>query len=259
MEIKNDLNSGNRPSKSRATQKRKRSLFGLVIIAIGVWWLLNRMGILVVPSWLLSWPVLLMLIGLFQLVTSEFKGKGGYITLTAGAIFFVKQQHLLPAEFDPYFWPLVLIGIGSAVFFGRNRSSKNESNPNDWTGRNTHKPHAEIDHSETLDILVIMGGTHKDIISKNFKGGEITCIMGGTELYFGKADLQQEAIIDVTVLMGGVKILVPQNWNVSINTTNILGGVEDKRMKNIDSPVEKTKSLTLTGSVMMGGIDIQSY
>lgn len=104
-----------------------------------------------------------------------------------------------------------------------------------------------------------MGGTHKDIISKNFKGGEITCIMGGTELYFGKADLQQEAVIDVTVLMGGIKILVPHNWNVNINTTNILGGVDDKRLKQLESPIEKNKSLTITGSVIMGGIDLQSY
>ena len=258
METNNNLNQ-NPQQQPQQLRKKKRSLFGLVIIGIGVWWLLSRMDILSVPPWILSWPVILMGVGIFQLVASEFKKKGGYITLAAGALFFVKQQRLLPAEFDPYFWPVVLIGVGLAVFIGRNRSSKFEKKMDEWADHKAAHPNAELDNSETLDSLVIMGGTHKDIISKNFKGGEITCIMGGTELYFGKADLQQEAIIDVTVLMAGIKILVPQNWNVNINTTNILGGVDDKRHRHLESPVEKNKSLTITGTVMMGGIDLQSY
>lgn len=259
METQNDSNPKATASQPQQSRKKKRSLFGLVIIAIGVWWLLHRMDILNIPPWVLSWPVILMVIGLFQLVASEFKRKGGYITLGAGALFFVKQQQFLPAEFDPYFWPVVLIGVGLAVFLGRNRPSKFERKMDEWEEHKASHPNAELDNSEVLDSTVIMGGTHKDIISKNFKGGEITCIMGGAELYFGKADLQQEAIIDATVLMGGIKIIVPNNWNVNINTTNILGGVDDKRLKQLESPVEKNKSLTITGSVIMGGIDLQSY
>ncbi len=240
-------------------RKRKRSLFGLLIIGFGVWWLLHRMDVLNVPPWVLSWPVILMVVGVFQLLASQFKKTGGYITLAAGAVFFIYQQRLLPQELTLYFWPVVIILVGLFVFLGRNRKSKYEKQMESWQNHSMSHPRAEIENAETIDSVVIMGGTHKDIVSKNFQGGEITCIMGGAELYFGKADLQNEAVIDVTVIMGGIKILVPKNWNVNINTANILGGVDDKRMQEFESPVEKNKSLTITGAVIMGGIDLQSY
>ena len=82
--------------------------------------------------------------------------------------------------------------------------------------------------------------------------------MGGAEFNFGKADIERRAELDVTVIMGGVKLIVPQNWDVELNTTNILGGVDDKR-RGHGATIENTKKLVLTGTVIMGGVEIKSY
>ena len=60
-----------------------------------------------------------------------------------------------------------------------------------------------------IDATTILGGIHKNILSKNFKGGDITIFMGGAEINLSQADIQGTASLDITQIMGGTKIIVP--------------------------------------------------
>ncbi|MEZ4722536.1 MAG: LiaF-related protein [Flavobacteriales bacterium] len=241
-------------------RRRKRALFGLTIVLFGTWWLLRRMDVEVVPSWALTWPVLLMAIGVINLIGHGFRNVGGYIMVIVGAVFFARYQYDIPINVEPYIWPAVVILIGLVILFKPNGHHHRHWKKKRWGTRQDEFQieNSHTDDSDSLDAVVLMGGVHKDIISKNFKGGEVTCIMGGAELYFSKADMESKATIDITCIMGGLKIVVPQNWNVMVNTTNILGGVDDKRRESFVAS-EDTKTLLITGTVVMGGIDIQSY
>jgi hypothetical protein len=64
-------------------------------------------------------------------------------------------------------------------------------------------------------------------------------------------------VIDVVQLFGGVKIIIPSNWELKSEVTAILGGVDDKR-PTLNNPATG-KRLVLTGFVMFGGVDIKSY
>ena len=67
------------------------------------------------------------------------------------------------------------------------------------------------------------------------------------------------AVLDVTQIMGGTKIVVPSNWNVkSEMATAILGGIDDKRIIQPGS-VDPNKVLIIKGTSILGGIDIRSY
>ncbi len=44
-----------------------------------------------------------------------------------------------------------------------------------------------------IDATTVLGGIHKNIISKNFKGGDITIFMGGAEINLSQADIQGTA------------------------------------------------------------------
>ncbi|MCP2936375.1 hypothetical protein NK983_27200, partial [Salmonella enterica subsp. enterica serovar Typhimurium] len=48
----------------------------------------------------------------------------------------------------------------------------------------------EPDNTEMLDCTVFMGGTKKNILNKNFKGGEVVAVFGGTEINFLQADFE---------------------------------------------------------------------
>ena len=92
----------------------------------------------------------------------------------------------------------------------------------------TREKQTTSDHSNQFDATAILGGASRKISSDNFKRGQVTAILGGCEL-----DLRDATIIDspaeiyVSTFMGGVEMRVPQEWEVQVKGTAILGGFED--------------------------------
>jgi predicted membrane protein len=103
----------------------------------------------------------------------------------------------------------------------------------------------------------VLGGIHKNILSKNFKGGDITIFMGGAELNLSQADIQGTARLDITQIMGGTKLIVPPHWTIRSGLTSVLGSIEDKR-QNIGIP-NPEKVLVIDGTTVFGGIEIRNY
>ena len=109
-----------------------------------------------------------------------------------------------------------------------------------------------------VDSTSFFGGAKKNIISKNFKGGDIVNVFGGTELDLSRADFNGTAIIDLTTIFGGTKLVVPSNWTVKSEAVTIFGGMEDKR--NVQALSDSAqKILILKGTIIFGGIEIKSF
>ena len=111
---------------------------------------------------------------------------------------------------------------------------------------------------DLIDSVSIFNGIKRTIMSKNFKGGETVTVFGGTEINLLQADFDKVAQLETTVVFGGLKLIVPKNWEVRSEVTSILAGVEDKRYSAVEV-VPDEKTLVLTGAVIFGGIDIVSY
>ena len=69
---------------------------------------------------------------------------------------------------------------------------------------------------------------------------------------------------DITVdrvainIFGGVKLIIPSNWELKSDITAVLGGIDDKR--NVPTQaMSSEKKVVLTGFVMFGGVDIKSF
>ena len=109
-----------------------------------------------------------------------------------------------------------------------------------------------------VDSTSIFGGAKKNIISKNFKGGDLVNIFGGTELDLTRADFTGTAELELTTIFGGTKLIVPSNWTIRSEAVTIFGGLEDKRnSQTISDSAEKV--LVLRGTVLFGGIEIKSF
>ena len=118
----------------------------------------------------------------------------------------------------------------------------------------------EITSDNRFDATSIFGGVKKNVITKDFKGGEVTSIFGGSEVNLSQADITGRAILDVTALFGGSKIIVPSNWQVnSDGLTAIFGALEDKRAIMANPVTDNNKVLVISGVVMFGGIEIKSF
>ncbi len=135
----------------------------------------------------------------------------------------------------------------------------NASHPgagNPGFGFNSGSAYMASSSEDYIDATVVLGAVQKNIVSKNFSGGDITVFMGGTEINLTQADIQGTAIMDITQIMGGTKLIVPPHWEVQTRITSVFGNVEDKR---VPGQVIKDKILILDGTSVFGGIEIRSY
>jgi predicted membrane protein len=98
----------------------------------------------------------------------------------------------------------------------------------------------------------------KTVFSKNFRGGDVVNIFGGTELDLTQADINGRVVIDIVQIFGGSKIIVPSNWQVVSDTAAVFAGIDDKRIKS-GVIQDNNKILVIKGVSIFAGIDIRSY
>lgn len=112
--------------------------------------------------------------------------------------------------------------------------------------------------NDFFEVNNVMGGSKKDYSFSELKGGIINCVMGGAEINLTKASLKDGASIDVFLLMGGAKIFVPKDWNVILDTANIMGDSKDNSADD-ESVENDSKTLKINGTVIMGGLEVIRY
>ena len=236
---------------------------GVALIVIGGLLLLQRMGT-VVPAWFFTWQMLLIGLGIFIGINRRFHGAAWLMLILIGGIFLAAD--LYPEwEIRHYSTPIIVIVIGIAfVLRPRNRWYGNQNALNETDEKKTFsdKNYQNTDASyssdeDYLDITSVLGGTKKNITSKDFKGGEVTSFLGGTELNLSQADINGRIVLELTQVMGGTKLIVPPHWDIKSEIVAVLGSVEDKRQ--LTSSVDPTKILVLKGTSVFGGIEIRSF
>jgi hypothetical protein len=108
---------------------------------------------------------------------------------------------------------------------------------------------------DSFSDLAIMGGVKRTNVSKDFRGGGATAVMGGVEIDLRDAVMdRKEAVLDVSSIMGGVKIRVPESWTVVSRVSSVMGGFKD----NTRHPANDDHRLILKGTVLMGGLHVSN-
>lgn len=222
---------------------------GLLIIAIGAALLFHQLNIF--TPWLddiiVSWQMLLIVIGVYNLFFTKSRVTG-FVLISIGGFFLLPEIFNLPYNFRKNFWPFLLIAVGLFIIF---RNSLGINKPYSGT--------SDSGDLEYIDEFNMFSGSEKKVSIKNFKGGRITSIFGGSEIDLMDSELSDETnVIEIFYLFGGSTILLPSDWNVENKVTAILGGFSDKRKVNTPSVADLKKTLILKGFVMFGGGEINS-
>lgn len=229
-----------------------RVLGGIILVLVGVVYFMKTMGI-IFPSWLFTFPMLLIMIGIFVGAKRLFRGIG-WLIITLIGVGLLADRIFPGMSITHFFWPAVIILFGLGMIF----NSKRKRWGGEWDEWKDCTSDASVSSEDRLDSTAIFGGVKKNVISKNFKGGEVTCIFGGAEINLQQADIQGTVTIELTQVFGGAKLTIPSNWKVRHDaTTTILGGLEDNRVMGVQE--DETKILILRGTVIFGGVEINSY
>jgi predicted membrane protein len=221
-----------------------RIFWGLVLILLGVLFLLDQMGRAdfgdIVNRW---WPLILVAIGLWQLISSNFQElAGGLFMIALGAIFQLAKLEILGKSLWHYVWPALIIGLGLWVLLGSFRRSS--------------AARLSGSKEDDLDAFAMFAGLNRRIESQSFRGGKATAIMGGIELDFSQVRLAEpKAVLDLTAIMGGIDIRVPRHIRVELSGNPVLGGIENKHIYEAGPGSEQT--LAIKATAILGGIDIK--
>lgn len=224
--------------------------FGVLVVVIGFMILLHQLGM--IPEQLdhivFSWQMLLIVLGIYNLFFTQSR-VFGYILISVGGFFIIPEIFTLPYNFTRNFWPIILIVVGLFIIF-RHGFKKREPLSMD-VGK---------EESQYIDEFNVFSGSEKKISMKNFKGGKITSIFGGSEIDLLDSELSSETnVIELFYLFGGSTIKVPNDWVVINKVTAILGGFADKRRVSTPTDPVPNKTLILRGFVMFGGGEVNSH
>lgn len=254
----------------------------LGLVFIGVAMFLRQLG-LGIPEWIFSWPMLLIAVGIFSGLAHGFRGPGWLIMILIGS-FFMMDQVIPGFDFHRFLWPAIIVIVGLIMLIrpkkahwmnddcagwdpgrsyrrfgrhGRRRFGPDFGNPERNFGMGNEQDSRKFSSEDFIDSTTVFGGVHKNIVSKNFRGGDIVIFMGGAEINLSQADIQGVVRLDITQIMGGTKIIVPSHWEIRSDVTSVFGNIEDKR-QNITT-TDHSKVLHIDGSSVFGGIEIRSY
>jgi predicted membrane protein len=232
-----------------------RTIAGLIIVVVGVVFLARQLGA-DLPWWLFTWPMFLIVLGIFIGAKHNFRDFGWLIPVAIGLVF-LADDFVDDISLKQFFWPVLIIVIGLVMML-RPRKGRSEQFWKRWEKKHTSEMNQSSD--DLLECVTIFGGVKKNIISKDFKGGEVITFFGGTELNLTQADVSDKIVLELVQVFGGTKLIVPPHWRIQTDElVSIFGGLNDKRSLPAPTSTESAKVLILKGTCIFGGIDIKSY
>ena len=230
-------------------------VIGLLVIVVGLLFLLDNLDIIEMHDAISFWPLVFIFAGVAKLLDTS--TPHGYLIGMAGiGIGTLMILHRLGIIYLSWrmLWPLVLIGAGVAVVY---RAMRGQGLPVhgmlDKEGEG-EAMRAGAD-AQKVDVMAILGGFDRRVHSQDFRGGEVTAVMGGCILDMRGASIAAgEAVINVFAFWGGVTIKCPPDWTVVLQGTPIMGGFDEKTV----APPDASKRLVIRGYAIMGGVEVRN-
>lgn len=234
------MEAGMDADKGRASSQ---VILGLLVIGVGVLFLLDNLGIIDFRHAIGFWPLAFIVAGVLTL-----SGGGprsgtwmGVVLVGFGVLMILGRIGFVFVDWGTL-WPLALIALGGLILYrtvGPGRAVR---------------PGVERGADNVVDITAILGGFERRVGSPDFRGGEITAILGGCALDLRESAILKEAVINVFSIWGGINIQVPPDWDVVLNGTPIMGSFSQQTL-----PLQnKTGRLVITGYAIMGGVEVRN-
>lgn len=221
-------------------------IIGLAVIAVGVLFTLDNLGLVDAHRYLRFWPAALVLIGFVKLRQAIRDGHGwvsGLLFFGVGSWMLLEDVTYIRLNARDIF-PLFLVFLGAYLV---------------WRGFGGARRVRAADAQSHFSSLAVMGGSVRRNASQTFAGADLTAVMGGCEADLRQASIapNTEAVIDVFAFWGGIELKVPEDWTVINRVVPLMGGVDDKTVPPKPSTAP-AKHLVLRGLVLMGGIEVKN-
>lgn len=256
--------------------RRRGVTFGLVLIIIGAIILLKSLGAIAPFDVDLGFPFIMIAIGVVVGLRSRFRSPAWVILVLIGVANAIPEFRIGRMESDEVAVAIAFIFLGAYVMRRRRWQTTPADVLPDWRqpsfggegsaagfrpgygGTQAGAPYVG-EGPRTINTFALFSGRKEIITSKDFRGGRVASVFGGTQLNLMNADsTMQHIVLDVTAALGGVEIVIPSHWELVNEIDAIFGGVDDARMMRTQ-PTESSRTLVIRGFCLMGGVEIKSY
>ncbi len=222
-------------------------IFGVIAIGFGALFLLDNLDIWNFRRFVSFWPMVLIVFGLVKIYDT--RSSSGYLIggglVLAGVLMTMHRLGYVYFNWRSV-WPVLLMVGGAALLVKAMRTREQATAP---------AVDPSQDDDSVIDVSALLGGFQRRIVSQQFKGGEVTAVMGGVELDLRQASFSEgDAVINVFALCGGISIKVPPDWTVILQGTPILGGFDERT----SAPHDSARRLIIKGYAIMGGLEVRN-
>ncbi len=224
-------------------KKLSSVIWGVVLIAAGIIFALNALGIASIDIFFDGWWTLFIIVPCGVGLFTEREKTGNIIGVLLGVFLLLCCQNVLSFSLVwKLLLPAIIVIIGlKMVLSGLFGNKANEI-----------IKQLKQDGKTPKTGFAAFSGSDMRFDGEVFEGAELTAVFGGIKLDLRHAIITNDCAITVTCVFGGMDILVPEGINVKVRSNSIFGGVSN------ETPVQRdAHTIYVSGTCMFGGVDIK--
>ena len=189
------------------------------------------------------WPVAVIGLGISQIPGRRGSIIGPVVVIGAGVLLLLATTNVLQGDAWSYVWPVVIVGIGVTILLGRTRVGAPAGAAAD----------------DVVTATGIFSGPDVRTTSQRFRHASLTAVFGGVTLDLRDARLDPAgAAVTATVAFGGIHILVPRGWRITMRSTPIFGGMKDKTERGAELAAD-APTLRVDGLALFGDVEVKHH
>lgn len=226
--------------------KRSRNiLWGLLLIIVGIIWGLNACNITQIDIFFDGWWTLFIIVPCVIGLFTERDKIGNLIGVIIGIALLMSCQGWLDWDL---LWklavPFILVVVGLKMIFKDHFNRKAKEVAEKMSSRGGVRK----------EYCATFSGQKLNFAGEKFEGADLTAVFGGVDCDLRQAVIEEDVVVNICSVFGGVDLFVPSNVNVKVSSTCIFGGISDKRaVKAANNEV----TVYINATCMFGGADIK--
>lgn len=227
----------------------KRILWGVILVILGIIWVLKVCDVITFELFFDGWWTLFIIVPCLVGLVTEREKFGNLLGLLIGVCLFLACRNIV--TFDllwRLFIPVIVILVGCRLIFGNLWNHKKEQ------ARKIAEEKLSERGGELVEHCAVFSGLDLNFDGQSFYGAEFTAVFGGIKCDLRNAIIEDDAVIHVSAIFGGIDILLPENVKLNITVSQIFGGVTNKRSTK---PSENAPTLHVGGYCVFGGTDLK--
>lgn len=220
-----------------------KSLWGIILITLGVILGLNALEITSINLFFDGWWTLFIIVPSFVHLFDEKENKtSNLIGLGIGIVLLLACQNIIRFELIlKLLVPFILVMIGISFLFGDKIKKKATEK---WNQMNK-------DNLENIIATFSEQKVCRD--NERLKDTNLEAIFGSITFDLREALFEKETVLCASSIFGSINILLPDDVHVEVKTTPIFGAISNK----LRNQKKNNKTIYIDAFCLFGGIDIK--